>query len=144
MELQEQVKGQEKLLKATTKGSRSYQYKLVVAKSTYSDGCDHLKLVAEDLKRKVESFNQSVLDSEDSYDCLLERLHELENHSFETKEHKRKYLDNMRQCCIELLSMNVGINNVKPVIRCVLKHIRCVLKHIASFEIKDDTSSNPC
>ena len=36
----------------------------------------------------------------------------------------------LRQCCIELLSLNVGINNVNPV-------IRCVLKHIASFNIKE-------
>ena len=35
----------------------------------------------------------------------------------------------MRQCCIELFSLNVGIKNVDPV-------IRCVLNHIVSFEIK--------
>ena len=55
-------------LSQATKRIKNYQYKLVVTKSTYdtvSDECDHLKLVAEDLKRKVESFNQSMLDSED-------------------------------------------------------------------------------
>ena len=36
----------------------------------------------------------------------------------------------MRQCCIELLSLNVKIKNVDPT-------IRCVLKHIVSFEIKE-------
>ena len=36
----------------------------------------------------------------------------------------------LRQCCIELLSLNVGINNVNPV-------IRCVIKHITSFNIKE-------
>ena len=49
---------------------------------------------------------------------------------FETKEHQKKYLDSIRACCIELLSLNVGIKNVEPV-------IRSVLKHIASFEIKE-------
>ena len=34
-----------------------------------------------------------------------------------------KYLDGVRQCCIELLSMNVGVKNVQPVILSVLKHI---------------------
>ena len=46
--------------------------------------------------------------------------------TFETKEHQNKYLDSVRQCCIELLSMNVGIKNVEPGIRCVLKHIVCM------------------
>ena len=41
----------------------------------------------------------------------------------------RKYLDSVRTCCIELLSLNVGIKNVEPV-------IISVLKHIASLEIK--------
>ena len=46
--------------------------------------------------------------------------------TFETKEHQNKYLDSVRQCCIELLSMIVGIKNVEPGIRCVLKHIVCM------------------
>jgi len=46
---------------------------------------------------------------------------DLESCTFETKEHKQKYLDNMRQCCIELLSMNVGIKNIEPIIR--RKHV---------------------
>ena len=33
------------------------------------------------------------------------------------------YTDNVRQCCLELLSMNVGILQVDPVIRSVLKNI---------------------
>ena len=75
-------------------------------------------------------FKGSLHDSENKYFCLLERLQELESHTFESKEHQRKYLDNVRQCCIELLSLNVGIKNVDPV-------IRCVLKHITAFEIKE-------
>ena len=41
-----------------------------------------------------------------------------------------KYLDNVRQCCLELISLNVGVKNVEPA-------IKCVLKHIASLEIKE-------
>ena len=51
------------------------------------------------------------------------RMKELESHTFETKEHQQKYLDNIRQCCIELLGMNVGVKDVEQVIRCVLKHV---------------------
>ena len=39
-------------------------------------------------------------------------------------------MDNVRQCCIELLALNVGIRNVEPV-------IKCVLKHIVSIEVKE-------
>ena len=39
-------------------------------------------------------------------------------------------MDNVRQCCIELLALNVGIRNVEPV-------IRSVLKHIVSIEVKE-------
>ena len=46
------------------------------------------------------------------------------------KSIRKKYLDSVRACCIELLSLNIGIKNVEPV-------IRSVLKHIASFEIKE-------
>lgn len=32
-----------------------------------------------------------------------------------------KYIDDIRACCYELLSLNVGIRNIKPVINTVLK-----------------------
>ena len=34
-----------------------------------------------------------------------------------------KYSDGVRQCCLELLSMNVGVKNVDPIIRTVLSSI---------------------
>ena len=34
-----------------------------------------------------------------------------------------KYSDGVRQCCLELLSMNVGVKNVDPIIRIVLSNI---------------------
>ena len=34
-----------------------------------------------------------------------------------------KYSDGVRQCCLELLSMNVGVKNVDPIIRTVLSNI---------------------
>ena len=34
-----------------------------------------------------------------------------------------KYQDNIRQCCMELLSLNISVLNIEPVIRSVLKHI---------------------
>ena len=66
---------------------------------------------------------KELYDVVDERDSLLQRILELQLDKCETKEHRQKYLDNVRQCCIELLSMNVGIKNVEPVIRCVLKHM---------------------
>ena len=135
-ELKEQVKGKENLqhnLNQATSRIKNYQYRLGIAKSkcdTISHKCDHLQSVAQDLNKEVVLFKTSLQDSENEHNCLLERLQELESHTFETKEHQRKYLDNVRQRCIELLSLNVGIKNVDPI-------IRCVLKHIVSFEIKE-------
>ena len=34
-----------------------------------------------------------------------------------------KYTDDVRACVYELLSLNVGVRNVAPIIRCVLKNV---------------------
>ena len=41
-----------------------------------------------------------------------------------------KYQDGIRLCCMELLSLNVGVLNIEPV-------IHSVLKHIADFGVKE-------
>ena len=96
---------------------------------TISEKCDHLESVAHGLNKDIISLKQSLQNSENNYEKLFERLQELESQVFETKEHQKKYLDSVRACCFELLSFNVGIKNVEPV-------IRSVLKHIASFEVR--------
>ena len=40
---------------------------------------------------------------------LHKRLNELDMKLLKTKEHKQLYLDNVRQCSLELSSLNVGI-----------------------------------
>jgi len=136
VELKKQVRDKKELqstLNKTDSRVRKYQNRLDIAKNRYdaiSQKCDHLQSIAQDLNKEVEVLRKSMDDSEGKYVCLLDRLQELESHTFESKAHQRKYLDNVRQCCIELLSLNVGIKNVDPI-------IWCVLKHIASFEIKE-------
>ena len=73
----------------------------------------------------------SALDAahDDCYQ-LYHRVAELEVGMLETMTHKRKYLDNVRQCCAELLSMNVGVANIEPV-------VRSVLKHVGGFEVQN-------
>jgi len=81
----------------------------------------------EQLKAQTRQLDKVVTELHAELDCVqderefLQRIAELESCTFETKEHKQKYLDNMRQCCIELLSMNVGIKNIEPIIR--RKHV---------------------
>ena len=47
----------------------------------------------------------------------------MEDGKIKTQVHIQLYTDSIRQCCLELLSMNVGILQVDPVIRSVLKNI---------------------
>ena len=58
-------------------------------------------------------------------DIILERLSELESNIVHTKS-GQKFADGVRQCCIELLSMNVATKQVEPVIRSVLKNIASI------------------
>ena len=53
---------------------------------------------------------------------LQEEIDQLEKKRLVTFEHG-KYSDGVRQCCLELLSMNVGVKNVDPIIRTVLSNI---------------------
>ena len=81
----------------------------------------------ENFDTRVEVHNKQVLElkdtlesSRDKYDTLCGRMNDLESARFETKKHIVKYLDSTRQL---MLSLNVGILNVEPIIWSVLKHI---------------------
>ena len=91
----------------------------------------------ENFDTRVEMYDKQVLDlnnalqsTRDEYDTLRGRVIDLEFTCFETKEHNMKYLDNIRLCCMELLSLNVGVLNVEPI-------ILSVLKHTAGFSVKE-------
>ena len=53
---------------------------------------------------------------------LQEEIDRLEKKRLVTFKHG-KYSDGVRQCCLELLSMNVGVKNVDPIIWTVLSNI---------------------
>ena len=57
---------------------------------------------AKQLNKKAMEL-QSTLDFE--HDCLSQRVEELESQIFATKEHRQKYLDNIRRHCMELLAL---------------------------------------
>ena len=134
--LKEQVKEKVKIesnLENAEKVSKRLQFNLCYAKKrckAIADECQALSTHAQIIDEKVIGLREALDDVRSERDFLIQRVEELESHTFETKDHKMKYLDSVRQCCIELLAMNVGIKNVDPV-------IRCVLKHIVSIEVKE-------
>ena len=56
-------------------------------------------------------------------DELPERLSQVESKMVATKTHKQLHNDNVRRCCIELMSFNVGMKQVEPVIKSVLHNL---------------------
>ena len=70
------------------------------------------------LENEITQIHAILDEKEMATEQLHERLNELDTKLLKTKEHKQIYLDNVRpQCCLELLSFNVGIQQVEPVIR---------------------------
>ena len=61
-----------------------------------------------------------------SLNSIQEKYEEMKSRKFqkvETHVHGQLYNDNIRQYCLELLSMNVGIQEVDLIIRRVLKNL---------------------
>ena len=86
------------------------------------------------LEAKLSNFSSQLDVAKAERDVLADRLHKVETQKLKTKEHHRKYLDRVRQCCMELLSLNVGVKQVEPV-------IKSVLYNIASMDV--DTIPSP-
>ena len=130
--LKEQIKEKDEIeaqLNRANQVSKRHQVNLSNARKrilTVVEECKCLSAHTKQLNEKALEL-QSTLDFVgNECDCLRQRVEELESQTFATKEHRQTYV---RQCCMELLALNVGIKNVDAV-------IRCVLKHIASIEVK--------
>ena len=75
------------------------------------------------LEAKVRTLSDALDIAKTERDELADRVTELESQKVVTKQHKQLYVEGVRQCCIELLSLNVGIKNIEPVVRSVLRHL---------------------
>ena len=84
---------------------------------------EHFMQHIERLEAKISDMSTSLDVAKSEHDHLADRLHQLESKKLSIKEHQQKYLDNVRQCCIELLSLNVGVKQIEPVIKSVLYNI---------------------
>ena len=75
-------------------------------------------------QQTMEALNEEVEQLEQDNCDLRETVEEIMASSDEilTFQHG-KYTDDIRACCYELLSLNVGIRNVVPVIKAVLENV---------------------
>ena len=75
------------------------------------------------LEAKVHTLCDALDIAKTERNELADRVTELEAQKVVTKQHSQLYLEGVRQCCIELLSLNVGMKNIEPIIRSVLRHM---------------------
>ena len=97
----------------------------------WKEKCSTVSDLSEDLQPKLE------LNHQKAKSMLHEEISQLEHENLDLQEtveellstediityHQGKYTDDVRACCYELLSLNVGVRNVKAVISTVLKNI---------------------
>lgn len=93
-------------------------------KAKVSDSMSHCNSKKKKLRDEITSMKEEVLslslDNAELNDTVQSILKsEPEIATFENG----KYTDDVRACVYELLSLNVGVRNVGPIVRCVLKNI---------------------
>lgn len=74
-----------------------------------------------DKEEKIKTLKHEIVNLEDHNIDLQDKIKELTSTDDEVETfHKGRYNDDIRACCYELLSLNVGIRNIDPVIRAVM------------------------
>ena len=86
-----------------------------------------MQLIEEKLLNKISKLEatysqlkECMEETRIERDKLSEQLSQVELKMVATKTHKQLYNDNVRQCCMELMSFNVSMKQVEPVIKSVL------------------------
>ena len=77
------------------------------------------------LEENIDLLITEVGVAQHERDILSERLDDLQSNTIQTKKGQR-FVDGVRQCCLELLAMNVATNQVEPVIPSVLLNIASI------------------
>ena len=97
------------------------------AQTVYDEIQCQLVAFKEECQLKINGLESEVVELRSEMQTLRVEYEEMrskiEDGKIETQVHSQLYTDNVRQCCLELLSMNVGIQQVDTVIRSVLKNI---------------------
>ena len=124
----------EKRLHSAHLGKECYRSKLNRCLKGFSESGVAIEEVTDQLATLEEKYQLKINELEVEIDELRNELgavrldeNDMESKArdctIETEVHSQLYLDNVRQCCLELLSMNVGIRQVEPVIRSVIRNI---------------------
>ena len=79
------------------------------------------EVTCNSLEAKVHTLSDALDVAKTERDELADRVSEIESQKVVTEQHGQLYLESVQQCCIEFLSLNVGMKNIEPVIRCVLR-----------------------
>ena len=121
----------EKRLKRTVLAKERFRSKVNYyarrkAKATNTELYTRLNDIQVEFDSIVNDLKQSMKNKDSEYEALLMENEELiEAQTTETVStfDSGRFKDSVRQCCIELLSLNVGICNVEPIIRTVMCNI---------------------
>ena len=88
------------------------------------DSESRLSILEEKYQQKFDCLESEIVRLRNDLEVLEGEYEEMQRkEKIETHVHGQLYNDNVCQCCLELLSMNVGIHQVNPIIRCVLKNL---------------------
>jgi hypothetical protein len=77
----------------------------------------------EEIAAENTALKQCITDLKKEIDCLMSYLLDKTASNCVLAFSDGHYNESIRQCCIDLQGMNVGIKNIKPAIESVLKHI---------------------
>ena len=124
----------ENKLESAQQGKECYRSKLnrclkgsSTSQTTYDEIQCQLVALKEECQLKIDHLENEVVELRSEMETLKVEYEEnqikVEDGKIKTQVHSQLYTDNVRQCCLELLSMNVGILQVDPIIRSVLKNI---------------------
>ena len=137
-ELKKQLSKNKKTTYSLDKKSERFRARVGYSKTKQQKQEDHILRMERDIeefemevngmKAEISHLKQEINDLQAERDDLIDKLKgsatiQLSHNKLPTKEHQQKYCPNIRQCCIQLLSLNVGIRNVEPIIRSVLHHL---------------------
>ena len=105
----------------------NYAGKLIAqAKTKNAKIHDELCELQEEFYSNVNDLQEVIKNKENDYDEIRlenENLIETQSKKILPTFDSGKFNDSIRQCCIELLSLNVGIRNVEPIIRSVVYNV---------------------
>ena len=124
----------ENKLESAQQGKECYRSKLnrclkgsSASQTAYDEIQCQLVAFKEECQLKTDGLESEVVELRSEVETLRVEYEEMqskiEDGKIETQVHSQLYTDNVHQCYLELLSMNVGIQHVGPVIRSVLKNI---------------------